>query len=94
MAIKTQAVALTTTRAVISQADTDITSKGQVWVMNLEASGGASLWIGSATLTVANGFTVLPQQTVGPIELKNNETLYGITNAAGGATVRTMQTSA
>ena len=92
MAIKTKATALTTTRATITLADTDITSKGECWVMNLEATGGASVWIGGADVTVANGFTVLPQQTHGPIELKNNETLYGITNAAGGATVRVLQT--
>ena len=94
MAIKTKVTSVSTTAVALTNADTDITAKGELWVMNLEAAGGASVWIGGADVTVANGFTLLPQQTHGPIELKNNETLYGITNAAGGATVRTMQTQA
>ena len=91
MAIKVKSTAVSTTAVAVTLADTDITSKGFVVIRN---QGTNTVYLGPSTVTAATGLPVAANATLGPIELKNNETLYAICAATESATVKAMQVQA
>lgn len=75
MAVKTKVTAVSTTAVAITSADTDITSKGFVTLTNNSAG---TVYVGPAAVTTSTGFPLKQNQVLGPIEIKNNETLFAI----------------
>jgi hypothetical protein len=88
MAVKVKTTAVSTTAVAITLADTDITSKGYVMFRN---TGTNTVYVGPTGVTATTGFPVAANTTVGPLELKNNESLLAICAATESATVKTIQ---
>ena len=91
MAIKVKSTAVSTTAVAITNADTDITSKGFATIKN---TGANTCYIGGATVTTSTGFPLASGATLENIELKNNEVLYGLCGAAESATIKALQVQA
>jgi hypothetical protein len=91
MAIKVKSTAVSTTAVAITLADTDITSKGFVVIRN---QGTNTVYLGPSNVTAATGLPLAANATLGPIEIKNNESLFAICAATESATVKTLQTQA
>ncbi len=91
MAVKVKSTAVSTTAVAITLADTDITSKGFVTLKN---TGANTCYIGPSGVTTATGFALASGATLENIELKNNETLYGICASSESATIKALQVQA
>jgi hypothetical protein len=90
MAIKVKKTTVSTTAVAITSADTDITNKGFVTLKNNSAD--KTCYIGPAGVTTATGFALAAGVTLANIELKNNETLFGICGAGDEAAIAALQT--
>jgi hypothetical protein len=91
MAIKVKKTAVSTTAVAVTLADTDITSKGFVTIKN---NGANAVYLGPSNVTATTGFALASGATLENIELKNNETLYGICGAGESASVSALQVQA
>jgi len=88
MAVKVKKTAVSTTAVAITSADTDITSKGFVTLKNF---GTNTVYVGASNVTATTGFALVANAQLDNIELKNNETLFGICGSGESATVHALQ---
>ena len=84
MAIKTKVTSVSTTAVALTNADTDITSKG--WATLTNNSAG-TVYIGGATVTTSTVYPLKQNAVLANIEIKNNEVIYGIAASAASEVV-------
>jgi hypothetical protein len=90
MAVKAFSQTVTTTRAAITIADTDSTQGRSVWLYGEYHGSSNKCAIGGDDVTMSNGLHIYGGEKVGPINLGLGETLYVVSDAAGGIEMRVL----
>lgn len=93
MAISSSTFTITSSTATpIASTDNDTTIGTTVWVY-LEAHGSSNKCaIGGADVTLSNGIHIYGGEKFGPVRLRLGETLYAISDSAGGLDLRVLET--
>lgn len=90
MAVKSIQQTITTTRAAISIPLDDRIAGCTIWVYSENHGSSNKIALGGDDVTMANGVHLYGGEKLGPITLQNGETLYAISDAAGGLDLRVM----
>lgn len=94
MAVKSQALTVTTTRQAITIPVDNKIAGCVLWLYGEYHGSSSKVAIGGDDVTVDNGIHLYAGEKIGPISLQNGETLYAITDDAEGLNLRVMATGA
>lgn len=90
--IRNSAFSVATTPVALTIGDS-ITADGMVlWIHNHDHQNKHEIYLGDANVTASTGFGVGGEETLGPIGLAPGETVYAISEQAGGVPVRVFAT--
>lgn len=89
MAVTSQSVSITTTRTALSLDPVEDSTYGcTVWLYSENHGSSNKIAIGGSDVTIANGLHIYGGEKFGPITLGHGETLYAISDSAGGLDLR------
>lgn len=90
MAVKAFAISVTTTRVAVTISDTDSTQGRTVWLYSENHGSSNKIAVGGDDVTIANGLHLYGGEKIGPLDLALDETLYVVSDAAGGLDLRVL----
>lgn len=90
MAINSQSYTVTTTRQAITFADDDRASGTTVWLYGEYHGSSNKIAFGGPEVTLATGLHLYGGEKFGPIHIAHGETLYVISDSAGGLDLRVL----
>jgi hypothetical protein len=90
MAVKAFSQTVTTTRAAVTISDTDSTQGRTVWLYGEFHGSSNKVAVGGDDVTMANGVHIYGGEKFGPLDLGLGETLYVVSDAAGGIDLRVL----
>lgn len=94
MAVKSFSQTVTTTRAPITIPIENRISGCTLWLYGEYHGSSNKIAVGGDDVTIATGVHLYGAEKLGPITLQDGETLYVISDAAGGLDLRVLATGA